>query len=413
MDIKKEKGPRIHIILFIITFITTTLAGAEWMFGRFVIGPYKLRWEDFIDAMQFSIPFLAILTVHEFGHYFMAKKNNVKVSLPFFLPLWFGFIGLPTIGTMGAFIRIRERIQDKTQNFDIGIAGPLAGFVLAIFVLIYGFTNLPPKEYIFNIHPEYQVLGENFDQVVYTEDTFVLKTDVSKFNPEYAEIMSDTTFFSPDKPSFAMGNNLLFSFMERYIVPQGDRDRIPNHYEAFHYPYLFAGFLALFFTALNLLPIGQLDGGHVVYGMFGSKNHAIISRVFFLLLVYYAGLGLINPYQAPGGSGDVDEYLIFIPLYVFFLFYIFKGLSPNVWTRLTWAIGLFAAQYITSFFYPLAQGYSGWLLFAFMIGRFLGIDYPPALVEEPLSKERQILGWIALIILVLSFSPAPLVVTGI
>ena len=104
-------------------------------------------------------------------------------------------------------------------------------------------------------------------------------------------------------------------------------------------------------------------------------------------------------------SGEIEN--------IFFLFYTFQRLTPNLWTRLTWAVGMFAAQYITSFFFPLVQGYSGWLVFAFLISRFVGIDYPPALVEEPLSKERQMLGWIALIILVLSFSPTPFVITGI
>jgi membrane-associated protease RseP (regulator of RpoE activity) len=214
-------------------------------------------------------------------------------------------------------------------------------------------------------------------------------------------------------PSIAMGSTLLFSFMETIIVPESKKDRIPNQYEAFHYPYLFAGFLALFFTALNMLPIGQLDGGHVIYGMFGSKNHAIISRVFFLALIFYSGLGLISPYSTQGGEESFFNSTLFsILLYILFLFYILRGFGKDPWTRLTWAVGVFAAQYLAVQFFPNLQGFNGWLLLAFLIGRFVGIDYPRALNEAPLSQSRIILGWFALLVLILSFSPAPLVVTG-
>ena len=138
MDIKKQPKKRIHLILFVITFITTTFAGAEWMYGRtFVFSSYPLGWDEFMAGLRFSIPFLGILTIHEFGHYLTARKHKVKVSLPYYIPLWLGFIGMPfTIGTLGAFIRIRERINDKRKNFDIGVAGPIAGFVAALIVLV-------------------------------------------------------------------------------------------------------------------------------------------------------------------------------------------------------------------------------------------------------------------------------------
>ena len=138
--------------------------------------------------MYYSIPFLTILTVHEFGHYLTAKYHNVKVTLPFYIPLWLGFIPLPfTIGTAGAFIRIKEMIHSRKQYFDIGIAGPLAGFVVAVLVLTYGFTHLPPPEYIFEIHPEYKEYGLNYEDYVYD------------LLPGY----------------LVMGDNLLFMFFEK------------------------------------------------------------------------------------------------------------------------------------------------------------------------------------------------------
>ena len=404
---------RTHVILFLVTLLTSTLAGSEWIYGRsFIFGSWTMGWREFIGGFEFSIPFLAILTAHEFGHYFTAGHHKVKVSLPFYLPFWTGFIGLPSIGTFGAFIRIRERIYTKIQNFDIGIAGPLAGFVLSLVVLLYGFTHLPPKEHIYSIHPEYQVFGTDFDKYIYTQDTFILKTDVEKYNPEYAQHLPDTIRFPPDNPNIAIGSTLLFSFFKHTIVPDSHKDRIPNAFEIMHYPWLLAGFLALFFTALNLLPIGQLDGGHVIYGLFGSKNHAIISRVFFISLVYYAGLGLISPFKTPGGS-DVTGYLIYIPLYIFLLYYMFAKLVGDKMNRLLWAVGVFAAQFFTLQFFPEAEGYNGWLLFAFIIGRFIGIDYPAARIEEPLDVKRKVLGWIALVVFILCFSPAPLIITGV
>ncbi|KJH69333.1 peptidase M50, partial [Aliterella atlantica CENA595] len=156
----RTKTYLLHGGLFLITLITTTMAGAEWMFGRLFIpleGMKTLGWNEFLAGFQFSIPFLSILTVHEFGHYIVARANRVRVTLPFYIPIWLG-IG-QGIGTLGAFIRIQDYINSRRKYFDIGVAGPLAGFALALVVLWYGFTHLPPPEYIFTIHPEYQKWG--------------------------------------------------------------------------------------------------------------------------------------------------------------------------------------------------------------------------------------------------------------
>ncbi len=248
--------------LFIATCITTTLAGAEWTYGRSVfLADYG--WQDFISGMQFSVPFLLILTVHEFGHYFMAKYHQVRATLPYYIPI----PPIPlSIGTMGAIIRLKSLVHSKKQNFDIGIAGPLAGFVMAMVVLFYGFTHLPPADYIFQIHPEYEEYGANYAETVYENQ-----------NDNIIDI--------------TIGRNLLFLFFEHFVA---DADRMPNPHEIMHYPFLFAGYLSLVFTCLNLLPIGQLDGGHVVYGLFGFKLHRIIASTFFIVFTFYAGLGVID-----------------------------------------------------------------------------------------------------------------------
>ena len=93
---KETRTLLIQILLFVLTFIFTTLAGAEWMYGRlFIYGRNPMGWQEFFGGLNFSIPFLFILTCHEFGHYFTARYHKVKVSLPYYLPMWLGF--LPSI----------------------------------------------------------------------------------------------------------------------------------------------------------------------------------------------------------------------------------------------------------------------------------------------------------------------------
>src|SRR5688572_20583517 len=136
-----QKRRIFQVALFIITFIFTTLAGVEWCYGKSIYIVYpdlsvelnsNYRWSDFFNGLEFSIPLLLILTVHEFGHYFTAVHHKVKVSLPYYIP----FPPIPylplSIGTMGAVIRLRSRPKSNVENFDIGLAGPLAGFIVAL-----------------------------------------------------------------------------------------------------------------------------------------------------------------------------------------------------------------------------------------------------------------------------------------
>jgi len=275
---------------------------------------------------------------------------------------------------MGAVIRLRCRVYSKMQNFDIGIAGPLAGFVMALIVLIYGFMTLPPPEYIFQIHPEYEQYGLNYADHVY----------------QPRENVIDVT----------TGKNLLFLLFEKFADPA----RVPNIHEMIHYPYLFAGFLALVFTSLNLLPIGQLDGGHVVYGLVGYKKHRIIASVFFVAFMFYAGLGFefIHP------SLPLSELQWSIPLYIVFLYFCFRGLGLSLRDTIMYTLLVFALQFSLMVIFPKVQGYSGWLVFGFLLGRLLGITHPPSEIEEPLDDKRKILGWIAMIIFIICFTPNPI-----
>ncbi|WP_375578771.1 site-2 protease family protein [Marivirga tractuosa] len=362
------------ILLFVLTFITTTLAGSEWITNRFIFNSPDYSWADFLAGLHYSIPFLFILTVHEFGHFFTAKYHKVEVTLPNYLPLWLGFMSAVSFGTMGALIRIVGPIKSRKQFFDIGIAGPIAGFVVALGVLFYGFTNLPEPEYIFEIHPEYEQYGLDYADHVYD-------------NGE--EMMG-----------ISLGNNLLFSWFEENVA---DPERLPNHREIIHYPYLFAGFLALFFTALNLIPIGQLDGGHVIYGLFGAKNHQIIAFTLYMIFTFVAGLGLIT------AGIDLGDFALYSAMYVGFLYFSFKGLGFQQSTTLMIAVGMFVAQYLTTYIFPSVTGFSGYLLFVFLLGRLIGVKHPVAPDDRPLSTGRKVLGWICLIIFIICFSFEPLV----
>jgi membrane-associated protease RseP (regulator of RpoE activity) len=311
--------------------------------------------------------------VHEFGHYITARLYKIRLTLPYYIPFW---LGIGSIGTMGAFIRIKSPLQTRQEYFDVGIAGPLAGFVLALGVLWYGFTHLPAPEYIFTIHPEYQQYGLNYAQYVY-KDT---------------------------EASFSLGRNLLFVLFEKFVA--NDAARIPNTYEMAHYPLLFAGYLSLFFTSLNLLPIGQLDGGHILFSMVGYRKHALIAPVLFVAFVFYAGLGLVVP---PASDKQFMEDLPWGLLYLAFLFIAFSRTANGTRNTIVLSLSVFAGQYLLAFLFPGIQGYYGWLLFSFILGRFLGVYHPPVLYDRPLSTGRQVLGWLSLLIFILSFSPRPFV----
>ena len=417
----------VHLLLFAITLVTTTLAGAEWMTGRSFLQPTdlegggRLGWPDFWRGLLFSVPFLAILTVHEFGHYFAAQWHKVKVTLPYYIPLWLGWLGGPSIGTMGAFIRINSPLRTRRQIFDIGIAGPLAGFVLALGVLWYGFTHLPPREYIFKIHPDYAQYGADYEKHVYTyqharqQDSLqfvallqqarsqglIPKDSVILHKPLTLERFDQIRSFN-----IALGTNLMLELFARYVAP--DPSLVPNANELGHYPILLAGFLALLFTGLNLVPVGQLDGGHILYGMVGERWHRVVSPVLFVGFVFYAGLGAVNWKGEMTLLGELLPQYAAIPLYIGFLFVLFSRMMAEPLNALLLSTGVLAGQLVVTSLWGI-EGYPGWLVFAFVLGRVLGVYHPPAVLDEPLSPARKALGWLSLLVFILSFTPQPFV----
>jgi membrane-associated protease RseP (regulator of RpoE activity) len=298
-----------NIILFVFAFFTTTIAGVAWLNKD----PYNL--DNFQYGLTYSILILFVLSCHEFGHYFAAKIHKVKVTLPYYIP--FPFIFLNPFGTMGAVIRMKSPSQTKKALFDIGIAGPVAGFVASMGVLVWGMTHLPSYEYIYNIHPEYQATGIPLT-------------------------------------GFSFGQTLLYWGLSQ-ILTSSPNIFLPPMNEMYHYPFLCVGWFGLLVTALNLLPVGQLDGGHISYALLGNK-HKIVARVFF---GFTLAMGLIGLLQFAG-------------------------------------IEIFASY-----------GLLNWLVWAGLMFFVIRLDHPPIYDTEPLDLKRKLWGLFALFMLVTSFTPVP------
>jgi membrane-associated protease RseP (regulator of RpoE activity) len=210
----------LHGLLFVLTFVTTTLAGiGHYVAFRadFLPGPSELSARLIGPGLYYSVTILAILGCHELGHYFACRYYDVDASLPFFLP-----VPTPLTGTLGAFIRIREPIPTKRMLFDIGIAGPLAGFAVAVPALLLGIS------------------------------------------------LSHVVKLPSDFSGFELGEPLLFK-----LVSWLTWGSVPDGYSLNLHPIAFAAWFGLLATALNLFPVGQLDGGHICYAVFGRRSTSI------------------------------------------------------------------------------------------------------------------------------------------
>ena len=353
-DVPAWRVATLHLGLFLLTFVTTTIAGAEWIHQQllFVSGSGEFRLGGWLslaqlrDGLGFSVPFLFILTVHEFGHFLTARYYRVRTSWPYYLPFYLGFA--PGLGTVGAVIRIRDRVFSRREYFDIGVAGPLAGFVVLVPVLLWGLLTLP------------------------------------RLLP------------APPPPGLQIGHSLLLDGLEWLCgVPAF------AHASLTRQPVVLAGYMGAFFTALNLLPIGQLDGGHVVYGLFGYGRAARISLAVFALLVGYAGIGLIDP------AAPLTTLAWAVPLYLGYLWVLARPAVPTPRLAALLVVGLLAAQLLIKYLFPTLTGNAGWLLLALLLARGVGLVHPPAPHDAPLDWRRRVVGWVALALLVLCFAPSP------
>ncbi len=364
-----------HSLLFILTFICVTFAGIMWVGQSANADSY---WQMWPEGALFACLLLAFLGTHEFGHYFAAVYHKVKVSLPYFIPIPIG------IGTLGAVIRIEEQIRDTKKLFDIGVAGPIAGFVVSLIILLYGFATLPGPEFI-----------ENFaghDEVI----TYIEEHGTFPDTPPAAEA---------EAANILLGNTILYAFLAGFF------DNVPPMFEMYHYPFLFAGWLGLFFTALNLTPVGQLDGGHILYSLIGYEKHKKVARLAYGGILTLASIEMI-PFLYMNISEWLPGYeygsLLLWSLIVFFL------LGKAFHRELNWILPVLVLSVGTAFIYLfLTSGFTQagsliWVFWSFFIAYFVKIEHPPVLLEQPLSPARRRLGWISMAVFVLCISPNPI-----
>ncbi|MEX0823559.1 MAG: site-2 protease family protein [Balneolaceae bacterium] len=366
-----------HLALFIATFACITFVGMFFWVGQ--NANVESYWEMFPEGALFATLLLAFLGTHEFGHYFAAVHHNVRVTLPYFIPIPFG------IGTMGAVIRIKENIRDTIKLFDVGISGPIAGFIVSILILLYGFSTLPDPGFIENFSGHEAVIS-------HIQETGTFPAEPPPASPEGATIL--------------LGNTLLYSFLAGFF------ENVPPMYEMYHYPFLFAGWLGLFFTALNLTPIGQLDGGHILYSLIGYKKHRTAARVSFGAITALGGIEAI-PFLFLNVQGWFPGYghlaIIIWALVLFFL--LRKGFyNDHTWIAPVWALSLIGS---VGYLYFSAGGFTQtgsliWAFWSFFLVYFVKIEHPPVVYEQPLTPFRRKLGWISMVVFVLCISPNPI-----
>ncbi len=270
----------VHGGLLAATAVTTTAAGAMWA----GVDPFD-GWAALAQGLPFSLSLLAILFCHEMGHYLMCVRHGIDASLPYFLPVP-PFL-MPSWGTFGAFIRVRSRFRDRVALFDMGATGPWAGFVVSFAVLVVGLRL------------------------------------------SHVETPTGGT-------ALVFGDSLLTSFLTHVIVG-ADPDTVVIH------PVGVAGWFGLLVTSLNLLPAGQLDGGHVLYAAMGRRTPLLSGCLAAML----AALG--------------------------------------VWL------------------------WPGWFLWAAIVALMSRLGHPPTVDDEvPLDGARLVAAVASLLLLVVTFVPAPL-----
>ncbi|MTI87442.1 MAG: site-2 protease family protein [Balneolaceae bacterium] len=368
-----------HLGLFLLTLFSVTMTGANFVGFDPVLFPFAFpSTPDMLRGLLFAVLLLGFLTVHEFGHYFAAVYHKVKVTLPYYIPIPAG------VGTMGAVIRIKERINRMYKLFDVGASGPIAGFVVALAVLLIGFVTLPEPDYITNFAGH-----EALKEYVAQNGTFPQQ------NPE-----------TDNGAVLTVGNTLLYSFLASFF------DNVPPMWEMYHYPFLFAGWLGLFFTALNLMPVGQLDGGHILYSLIGHKKHRIVARIFFSCITVLAGIEVLpwlyNYLMEFNELYGSVAWVAWAGILYLLMNRAFKREEKWVYTSLLISV---ASSSIYLFFDTTAMSSQPsfiWVVWSFFIAFMVGAEHPPIAREEKLSTSRQVIGWLSMLIFILCISPNPL-----
>lgn len=249
---KKDKIST-NIILFVLTVLSVMLAGAqpEGPIPADMLGQLILLAKNIFTGWPFALSLLGILLTHELGHYFMSRYHKTPATLPYFIPL-----PLSLLGTMGAAIIMRGTPKNKRVLFDIGVAGPIAGLIVALPVLFYGLS----LSTLGTIDPNPNGFIEG-NSLMYLFAKYITFGQLLPSPVEPQGILYWLQYFFTGRP-----------------VPFGGLD-------VFIHPIAFAGWAGLLVTGLNLIPAGTLDGGHVIYGLLGEKARKAFPFIIGILVV--------------------------------------------------------------------------------------------------------------------------------
>jgi len=263
----KPSNPLINLVLFLFTVLSVLFAGSIYAYeGPITTDLWELAKSLFYNlgnGFPFAISLLAILVFHEFGHYLAGRYHKTHVTLPYFLPFPFS-----PFGTLGAFIQLKETPKNKRDLLDIGIAGPIAGLVIAIPILLYGLS-------ISSIQPIAVEAGQGIqlegNSLLYLIAKYIVFGKLLPAPMNYTNInpiIYWVRYFFTSKP-----------------YPIGG-------FDVFISPVAWAGWAGLLVTALNLIPAGQLDGGHIIFSLIGKKAKILfpfILGALFLLGFAWSG----------------------------------------------------------------------------------------------------------------------------
>jgi membrane-associated protease RseP (regulator of RpoE activity) len=249
----------INIALFILTVLSVMFVGAQTQVpptSPGILGLILSYLETLLSGWPYALSLLSILVAHEFGHYFMSRHHKTQATLPYFIPLPF-----PPLGTMGAAILMQGTPKNKRVLFDIGVAGPLAGIIVAIPILFYGLSI--SKLSVIRTVPG-MLLEQEGNSIFYLLAKFIT---FGKLLPNPASTNG-----------LSLGLYWLRYFFTGQPFPLGATDVMTS-------PIAFAGWAGLLVTALNLIPAGTLDGGHVIYSLFGDSAKKLFPFIWGALII--------------------------------------------------------------------------------------------------------------------------------
>ncbi len=221
--VKGRSRPIINLLLFLATICTVVLGGAlQEGYNPLADHPLTL-----LSGIPFALALLGILVTHELAHFVVARFHDMRATLPYFIPVPFS-----PLGTFGAVIRMESPIKDRKTLFDVGISGPLAGLVVSLVALVVGLR------------------------------------------------LSEVTVPLPGAPVMPLGTGILVDWITDLVLGP-----LPDHLMVILHPIAFAGWFGIFVTVMNLIPVSQLDGGHIGYAFFGEAHRWVAALVFLGLLL--------------------------------------------------------------------------------------------------------------------------------